>query len=247
MFSWSMMLLAIGVQQSDSVICVHVSVLFQILFPFGFLQSSLCYIVGPYRLSNLYIATCICQTQTLSLSLPTILPPGNHKVIFKVYEVCFAYELICIICPYASAYKQYHIICLPLSDFFHLVQSSPGLSMFAASGITSFCLVLSDAVCIYQCLPPSNSLSSFSYDIQASGGQLQLKALVPAPSFAQLPLPHFSCAHRGTSASGVCFCGHTLSDVVLLALFLGEWQPDILPSHLLQPLPGIYFVFFIPL
>ena len=40
-----------GVQQSDSVIHIHVSILFQILFPFRLLhnteQSSLCYTVGP--------------------------------------------------------------------------------------------------------------------------------------------------------------------------------------------------------
>ena len=39
-----------GVQQSDSVIHVHVSILFQILFPFRLLhnteQCSLCYTVG---------------------------------------------------------------------------------------------------------------------------------------------------------------------------------------------------------
>ena len=39
-----------GVQQSESVIHIHVSILFQILFPFGLLhnieQSSLCYTVG---------------------------------------------------------------------------------------------------------------------------------------------------------------------------------------------------------
>jgi len=40
-----------GVQQSDSVTHIHVSVLLQILFPFRSLhnteQSSLCYTVGP--------------------------------------------------------------------------------------------------------------------------------------------------------------------------------------------------------
>ena len=40
-----------GVQQSDSVIRIHGSILFQILFPFSLLlnikQSFLCYIVGP--------------------------------------------------------------------------------------------------------------------------------------------------------------------------------------------------------
>ena len=46
-----------GVQQSDSVIHVHVSILFQILFPIRLLhnieQSSLCYTLGPCWL-------CIC-------------------------------------------------------------------------------------------------------------------------------------------------------------------------------------------
>ena len=40
-----------GVQQSDSVIHIHVSILFQVIFPFRLLQnteqSSLCYTVGP--------------------------------------------------------------------------------------------------------------------------------------------------------------------------------------------------------
>ena len=48
-----------GVQQSDPVIHIHVSILFQILFPFKFLhnieQSSLCYKVGPCWLSILFI------------------------------------------------------------------------------------------------------------------------------------------------------------------------------------------------
>ena len=40
-----------GIQQSDSVIHIHVNVLFQVLFPFRLLQnieqSSQCYTVGP--------------------------------------------------------------------------------------------------------------------------------------------------------------------------------------------------------
>ena len=48
------------VQQSDSVIHIHVCILFQILFPFGLLQnieqSSLCYTIGPCWLSILNIA-----------------------------------------------------------------------------------------------------------------------------------------------------------------------------------------------
>ena len=57
-----------GVQQSDSVIHIHASILFQILFPFRLLQnieqSSVCYTVGPCWLSNLNIAVCTCQSQT---------------------------------------------------------------------------------------------------------------------------------------------------------------------------------------
>ena len=53
-----------GVQQSDSVIHIHVSILFQILFPFRLLQnieqSSLCCTVGPCWLSILNIAVCTC-------------------------------------------------------------------------------------------------------------------------------------------------------------------------------------------
>ena len=47
-----------GVRQSDSVEHIHVSILFQILFPFRLLQnieqSSLCYTVGPCWLSILF-------------------------------------------------------------------------------------------------------------------------------------------------------------------------------------------------
>ena len=68
-----------GVQQSDSVIHVHVSIVFQILFPFKLLhdmeQSSLCCTVGPCWLSILNIAVCTCQSQTPYLSLLPTLPP----------------------------------------------------------------------------------------------------------------------------------------------------------------------------
>ena len=57
-----------GVQQSDSVTHIHVSILFQIIFALSLLhnieQSSLCYTVGPCRLSILNIAVCTCQSQT---------------------------------------------------------------------------------------------------------------------------------------------------------------------------------------
>ena len=53
--------------------------LFQILFPFVLLHSieysSLCYIVGPNRLSILNITVSTCQFPALNLSFPTTLPP----------------------------------------------------------------------------------------------------------------------------------------------------------------------------
>ena len=52
-----------GVQQSDSVIHIHVSIRFQILFPVRLLQNieqnSLCYTAGPCWLSILNIAVCM--------------------------------------------------------------------------------------------------------------------------------------------------------------------------------------------
>ena len=72
-----------GIQQSDSVIHIHASILFQILFPFRLLQnieqSSLCYTVGLCWLSIINIAVCTCQSQTPNLSLRPTIPPGNHK------------------------------------------------------------------------------------------------------------------------------------------------------------------------
>ena len=75
-----------AVQQSESVIHIHISTLFQILFPSRSLQSieqsSLCYTVGSYWLSILHIVVCLCQSQSPSLS-PSF-PPGNHKFVFYI-------------------------------------------------------------------------------------------------------------------------------------------------------------------
>ena len=64
-----------GVQQSDSVIRIHVSILFQVLFSFRLLQnteqSSLCYTVDLCWLSILNIAVCTCQSHPLKLSSET--------------------------------------------------------------------------------------------------------------------------------------------------------------------------------
>lgn len=52
-----------GIQRSDSIIHIHVSILFQILFPVRLLcnveQSSLCYAIDPY-----WLAVYTCQSQT---------------------------------------------------------------------------------------------------------------------------------------------------------------------------------------
>ena len=74
-----------GVQTSDSVLHIHVSILFQILFPFRLLQSidqsSLCYTVGPCWIPILNIAVCTCQSQTPNLSLPPS-PTEGHFSLF---------------------------------------------------------------------------------------------------------------------------------------------------------------------
>ena len=68
-----------GERQSDSIIHIHVSTLFQILFPFGLLQnieqSSLCSTVGPCFLSVLNRAVCMC----LSLPFENIIWFVSHK------------------------------------------------------------------------------------------------------------------------------------------------------------------------
>ena len=77
------------VQQSESVMHTHISTLFQILFPCRSLQSIeqsfLCYTVGSYELSILYIVVYVCQSQSPDLSLPPF-PVGNHKFVFYIYD-----------------------------------------------------------------------------------------------------------------------------------------------------------------
>ena len=79
-----------GVQQSDSVIHIHVSFLFQVLFPFRLLQnieqSSLCYTVGPCWLSILNIAVCTCQWDTILNKTFT-----GHLLCARHYSVTFFY------------------------------------------------------------------------------------------------------------------------------------------------------------
>lgn len=94
-------------------------------------------------------------------------------------------------------------------------------------------LVLSDAVSNYQC-PRPPILFPFSHmTFKPVVDSFGWKHLYPHPASHSCLWPHFSCAHRGTSSSGACFCCHTLSDAVLLALFLGElaaWHSSLLPT-----------------
>ena len=74
------------VQQTDSIIHWHVSILFQNVFTFRLLhnieQSFLCYTVGHCWFSILNFVVCVYQSQTPKLSLPPPwFPSGNHKFI----------------------------------------------------------------------------------------------------------------------------------------------------------------------
>ena len=81
-----------GVQQSDSVIHIHVSILFQILLPSRLLhnieQSSLCYTVGPCWLSILNIAVWTCQFPTPNLSSPPPSPLVSISLFSESVTVC---------------------------------------------------------------------------------------------------------------------------------------------------------------
>lgn len=56
-------MLVLGVQQSDKITHIHVSILIHILFPFKVLYNiereiSLCYAVASFCLSTIYIEVC---------------------------------------------------------------------------------------------------------------------------------------------------------------------------------------------
>ena len=66
----------------------YIYILSHILFHCGFSQdmeySSLCYTVGPYCLSILYIAVCICSSQTPSPSSPAPPSPLVNPSLFSL-------------------------------------------------------------------------------------------------------------------------------------------------------------------
>ena len=132
-----------GAQQSESVIHMHISTLFQILFPYRPLQSteqsSLCYTVGPYQLSILYIVVCICQSQSPNLSLCPFLP-GNHKFVFYTCNSTSAVQITSFVCFFLdSTYKQYHMIFVFLClTYITLSMTASRSNHVAANGINSF-------------------------------------------------------------------------------------------------------------
>ena len=69
--------LVFSVQQSDSVIHIHISIPFQILVPHRALQNiqqvSLCWTERPFQLSIMFMVICICQSHFPNLFLPLTL------------------------------------------------------------------------------------------------------------------------------------------------------------------------------
>lgn len=110
--------------------------------------------------------------------------------------------------------------------------------MFAASGVTSFCLktflsflMLSPSINVPP--NPTNSLSIFSCDIQASGGQFRLETLVPTPSFSQLPLPPlFLRAQRHLIFRSLFLLPHAFRCGPAGSLLgeLAAWHSSLLPT-----------------
>ena len=76
-----------GIKQSNSVIHIYIytHILFQIPFPYWLLQniecSSLCYRLGPYWLSMLYIAYQCFYILGISLSLIILLQMFFHNLL----------------------------------------------------------------------------------------------------------------------------------------------------------------------
>ena len=114
-----------GVQQSDLVI--HISIFFQILFPYRYSQSiecsSLCYTVGPCWLSILYIVVCIYRNLHFK-QVPQV--TLVHEVLESHFEKFGTTSLMAtfralIMQPAKShSLKLYlaHFICLHTSNYF---------------------------------------------------------------------------------------------------------------------------------
>ena len=103
--------LASGVQQSDSVIHINVSILFRILFPFRLLQNteqhSLCYTVGPCWLSILNRAVCISYNLAYmqNLKKPKMIQMNlltKQKQTLRFRERTYGYQYSALLCRAVS-------------------------------------------------------------------------------------------------------------------------------------------------
>ena len=134
-------MLVSGIQQSDSVIHIHVSILFQILFPFRLLQSIEQSLVLYSR--SLLVICFIYGSGYLWIPNSQFIP---HPLLSPLVTVSFFsmsmslflfYKFICIIFL-DSTYKWYHMIfvflCLTIS---HNMIISRSIHV-AAKGIVSF-------------------------------------------------------------------------------------------------------------
>ena len=76
-----------AVLQSESALCIHISLLFWISFSFkspqSIKQSSLCYTAGSHQLSILYILVYICQSQAPNSSRSPF-PPLVYICLFSM-------------------------------------------------------------------------------------------------------------------------------------------------------------------
>ena len=106
-----------ALQQNDSVIHIHLSTLFQFLFPYRLSQnigeSSLCYVAGVLLPSVIYTVVCICQTQTPPIyPSPTTVPFGNNMFVCEVWVYfCSVNKFICIIFFFLDfTCKWYHMM-----------------------------------------------------------------------------------------------------------------------------------------
>ena len=111
-----------GVQHSDSVIHIHVSILFQILVPFRLLHNT-------------------CQSQTPNSSHHHSLPPLSPLVSIRLFSTFVSQYLPCTLVDLYH-FSRFHIyvliynICFSLSDLLHSVLQS--LDPFTSLQMTQY-------------------------------------------------------------------------------------------------------------
>ena len=126
-------LLVSGIQQSESVIQIHIcTLIFKILSHIGHYRV----LSGVYKFSRflfpiLYLIACICQSQSPNLSLP------SH---FLVTISCLPLWLyVCFINKFVSTlsfrFHKWYDICLSVSDFLHSVWQSLKSTHVAANDV----------------------------------------------------------------------------------------------------------------